>query len=99
MNTTVSRRDKMISFRLSADEYEAFKLACSRVGTRSLSELARVGLQQVFMNHEDGGINDRLSRLRERIEVLTMELERITEEVRQRDAAALGHAYNHRELS
>ena len=98
MNATVSRRDKMISFRLSAEEYEAYKDACSREGMRSLSELARVGLQQMFMGQQGISIDNRLNALRERIQFLATELERITAEVRRQDGArAEGNGYNRQE--
>ncbi|HZU27204.1 MAG TPA: hypothetical protein VFA04_16875 [Bryobacteraceae bacterium] len=87
----------MISFRLSAEEYEAYKVTCSRVGMRSLSELARVGLQQVFMGQHGSGINNRLNELRERIQHLALELERITEEVRKHDATGARLNGNHEE--
>lgn len=98
MSTTTGRRDKMISFRLSNEEYDAYRDACSKVGIRSLSELARAGMQQFFSNHSGGGVDDKLRDLRQRIQFLSLELERITEEVKRQDAdRVLENGYAHRE--
>ncbi len=79
----------MISFRLSREEYETYREACSKVGIRSLSELARAGIQQLFTGtgHNGAAVDDKLRELRHRIQFLSLELERITEELRRQGAA------------
>jgi len=96
MSTTAGRRDKMISFRLSNEEYDTYREACAKVGIRSLSELARAGMQQFFSNHNGRDVDDKLRDLRHRIQFLSLELERITEEVKRRDGAdrVPGNGYN-----
>jgi len=80
----------MISFRLSAEEYNAYREACSRVGIRSISELARAGLQQLFAAPAGKGLDHRLNDLRDRIAFLSLELDRLTEEVRRPEDGAPG---------
>jgi hypothetical protein len=85
MRTTMSRRNRMVSFRLSDEEYVAYRDACSRAGIRSISEMARAGLQHLFSVPSGNGLDHKLSDLRDRIQFLSFELDRITEQVRRRD--------------
>ena len=50
----IDRRSKMVSFRLSWEEYKALQQACSTAGVRSLSELARAAMQHLINGHHDG---------------------------------------------
>ena len=43
----LKRRTKLISFRLSDDEYEKLHGACVAEGARSISDFARVALQRI----------------------------------------------------
>jgi len=88
----------MISFRLSAEEYNACREACSRVGLRSISELARVGLQQLFAGRGGAVADNRIDDLRGRIQFLSTELDRIADEIRQQDATRMiSNGYNQQE--
>jgi pyridoxal biosynthesis lyase PdxS len=46
--TPMRRRDKMISVRLSDDEFVKVKEACSATGARSLSDLARDAIRRIM---------------------------------------------------
>ena len=48
-SSALTSRDRMISFRLSVDEYERFRDICLAHGIRYLSELARVAINH-FIN-------------------------------------------------
>ncbi len=53
--TMIKRRSRMISVRLSEEEYTAFKNLCSLTGARSVSDLTRDAMRSVLkrVNHED----------------------------------------------
>ena len=44
----LKRRTKLVSFRLSAEEYEKLQGACAAEGARSISDFARAALQRTF---------------------------------------------------
>ena len=49
------RRSKMISFRLSEQEYQSLLQLCATHGVRSLSDLARDALQRMLGANENNG--------------------------------------------
>jgi len=57
------RRDRTVSFRVSADEYEALSDYCSSVSARSISEFARSAVYQV-MGSSNAGLMPLVSQLR-----------------------------------
>lgn len=42
---------RMISLRVSEEEYQLLKNYCRETGTRSLSEVARIGMKKVLNGH------------------------------------------------
>ena len=48
----LKRRTKLVSFRLSDEEYEKLQGACIAEGARSLSEFARSALQRTVQVHD-----------------------------------------------
>ncbi len=79
------RRTRMISFRLSDDEYEALKRCCANAGVRSLSEFARLAVSDMLKANtppsDDGfqaSLSDlprAISQLGEHIRALTASLQ------------------------
>ena len=45
---SLESRNRMISFRLSAEEYEKFRELCFSSGIRSVSEMARVAINTLL---------------------------------------------------
>ena len=54
------RRTKLVSFRVSDEEYEKLQGACVAEGARSISEFARSALQRTVWahNHNNGHVPD-----------------------------------------
>jgi len=73
MNTS---RSKMVSFRLSPEEYQYYRHACASVGVRSLSELAREAIHQlVGMRQDNAPLDNQVIYLRDRLRFLSREVE------------------------
>jgi hypothetical protein len=90
------RRSKMISFRISEEEYENFVGLCASHGVRSLSDLARDALHRLSAvpNHNgDNGSSAALDavHLHSRIAKLEGEIERLTRIVEQPVIPELAH--------
>jgi hypothetical protein len=75
-----TRKSKMVSFRLSGDEYKMLQNACSKSGARSVSELARAAMQKIIL--EDGfnsaSADGDIRELKLKFNVLAAELERLS---------------------
>ncbi len=64
--------------RLSSEEYRAYRAACRVSGVRSLSELARTAMHQLVTVRSDARpVEDQLRDLRQRVQVMSDELEKI----------------------
>jgi len=87
----LKRRTRMISFRLSEEEYEGLKRICVRLGARSLSDIARDAVQQLLNNgaelKNDGSAQLRV--LYERIDALDREVKRLAGLVDNRNTATV----------
>jgi len=78
-----SRRSKMVTFRVSMDEYHSLEAACMARRVRSISELARVALQQwVREPPESNPLDSELQRVERRVQALAEELDRLQQLVR-----------------
>jgi hypothetical protein len=87
------RRSKIVSFRLSREEYEALRDACAAAGVRSLSELARRALQQVLFSRSRGlSLYDQVCELRNQLSALSREVERVAQRIDQQDKFLAAHA-------
>jgi hypothetical protein len=76
--TPLSRRSKMISFRLSPEEYRMLLSACGPNGARSISDLARKAMLELIVSNGNGHVlSDELHNLRNRVQQISQELERI----------------------
>jgi len=72
------RRSKMISFRLSPEEYRMLQNARGSKGARSISDLARKAMLQLMVsNGQEHLLSDELRDLQDRVRQISHELERI----------------------
>ena len=88
----LKRRSRMVSFRLSEEEYEGLKHICIRLGARSLSDVARDAVQRLLGNGAElkSGGNTQLRVLYERIDALDQEVKRLAGLVDHRNTATVG---------
>jgi hypothetical protein len=80
-------RTKMVSFRLTSDEYHMYRQACRARGAQSISELARVALQSIIggahVNHEE-----QIRELQERVKILSADIDRYAERLTTREQSS-----------
>ena len=70
----------MISFRLTAEEYEKFRELCFRQGIRSVSEMARAGMNLLFEQPARAPqevLEARISELEGRLHILALEIKQL----------------------
>jgi hypothetical protein len=74
-------KSKMVSFRLSNEEYARYRSACTALGARNLSELARVAMAQITAeptSRTRRNLTSQMRDLRAKIAVLSGELDRLS---------------------
>jgi hypothetical protein len=77
----IIRRNRVISIRLSNEEYDEVHSLCAHRGTDSISELARTALKLLAMNEEKSGkvgIESHVETIHARISVLDREVARLS---------------------
>jgi Arc/MetJ-type ribon-helix-helix transcriptional regulator len=77
----MKRREKMVSIRLSDDEYQRLKEMTQAQGARSVSDVARSAMQLMLSAHQagfDGTIESRVRELDGRVAVLDREVQRLS---------------------
>ena len=78
--SVIRRKTRTISIRLSDDEYGALRNVCESQGVRSLSDFARVAIENLIVG---GGLEaqvtmkTRLDALNSRVDVLDLAVERL----------------------
>jgi hypothetical protein len=80
----------MVSFRLTADEYDRFCELCSASGTRSVSELARAAINSLLKQPGQApreALESRVAELEGRMNMLRLEFKKLRGEPRSRRAA------------
>jgi hypothetical protein len=88
------RRSKMISFRLSHEEYQTLQEACMTQGVRSISDLARTAMQKLIApNGHPGPLSGEVRDLQDKVRAISFELNRISKLVETRQAG--GENRNH----
>ena len=73
-------RNKMISFRLSEEEYDRFRDLCFSQGIRSVSEMARTAINMLLQQPARApqeNLESRVSELEGRVHILALELKRL----------------------
>ena len=81
MGVVKIRRSRMVSFRLSEQEYQDLRQLCERVGSRSVSDLARDAVFNVLApaNGTSNGVQDgAVDALATRMKELDREIKRLT---------------------
>jgi predicted DNA-binding protein len=84
------KRTKLISFRLTADEYERLRFRSARVN-RSFSELVRSAVNLLLKQPAylpDDALDDRVAELEGRVSVLCLEVEKLRQGVSNEEFAA-----------
>ena len=80
--TVLSRRNRMISIRLSEEEYSALMRLRSAIGARSISDLTRDAMR-VFLNgaHRHELLGSHTDEFREQLTALNRKIEELAERV------------------
>jgi hypothetical protein len=75
----LKRRSRMVSFRLSEDEYEGLKNICTIVGARSLSDIARDAVHRMLSDSPSPkkDLETEVQTLQGRMDVFDQELKRL----------------------
>lgn len=89
----LNRRSRMISFRLSEQEYESLLTLCSSKGARSLSDLARETMQALIYNGQEDGLASLVQHLRKRMDDLDLEVNRLAKSLAEQKAAKAVGSY------
>jgi hypothetical protein len=79
-------KGKMISFRLSDEEYVRFHEVCVTLGTKNVSELARVAVHRLIdaPDSRELGVQEQFCKLRSRLEDLTLDVCRLSKAVTEK---------------
>ena len=77
--SVLKRRSRMISFRVSEDEYAGLKNLCVNEGARSVSDMARDAVHRLITNHSrpNHQLETVVQVLQGRIEALDLEVKRL----------------------
>lgn len=81
----MNRMDKMVSFRLSSEEFELFKDHCSAINARSVSEMAREAVHYYMETQQespDVDLRTKVLSLESKIELLQSEIALVLHQVR-----------------
>jgi hypothetical protein len=72
----------MISFRLTAEEYDRFRELCYSHGIRSVSEMARTAINMMLSQPSRGpqeALETRVSELESRLHLLSLEIKKLNQ--------------------
>ncbi|HKW98200.1 MAG TPA: hypothetical protein VJN43_10735 [Bryobacteraceae bacterium] len=88
--TVLKRRSRMVSFRLSEEEYEGLRQICLTVGARSLSDIARDAVHRLLGEETEPrkDVDAELRLLGEKMNALDQEVKRLAGLVDQPASAA-----------
>jgi hypothetical protein len=85
------RRSRMISFRLSPEEYDRFSKMCSGRGARSVSDMVRVALLNLIAEEQEfDPLALEVRDLRSQLKSVAGELERISDLLEGRKVSQAG---------
>jgi hypothetical protein len=73
----LNRKTKMITFRVSPEDYEKLRIYCLTKGQRSVSDLARLAVSTVLENGAAPSLETRLADVEGRLHLLSRELLRM----------------------
>ncbi len=87
----MDRKSKMVSFRLSPEEYRQLRDACITQGIRSVSELARTAMQGLMVSTGEAvPLHLQIQELRNRVTVLAEQIDHLARQVEPQHRAAAG---------
>jgi len=75
-------RDQMISFGLTKKEYDRCREVCFSQGIRSVSEMARAGINRLLQEPaqaSDGALESRVAELEGRVHILGLQLKELSQ--------------------
>jgi predicted DNA-binding protein len=78
------RRSRMVSVRLSPEEYARLQSLCSERGLRSLSDLARTAMQRLAENSGEGPLAPEVGDLQSQMRTLSLKMERLSKVLESR---------------
>lgn len=82
--TFLKRRDRVLIFRLTQDEYQQLSTACQARGARNLSDFARSELLALLEDElHQTAVEDRLSHVEEQLQDLNSSVRRVTEMIEE----------------
>ena len=88
--SAVNKKSKMISFRLSSEEFRLLQGACSKTGARSVSELARAAMQRIIIDDSfsPGSTDVEMRELKLKFNALAAEVQRLSRLVMGSESAS-----------
>src|SRR5689334_2191780 len=94
--SVLKRRSRMISFRVSEDEYAGLKNLCINEGARSVSDMARDAVHRLIANHSWTNQNSwtNSQQLESVVQVLQGRIEALDLEVKRLGKALHGQSVN-----
>ena len=87
----IESRSKMISFRLTEEEYGRFRELCFSQGIRSVSEMARAALNLMLEQPDRvpaSSLEGRVSEIEGRIHILSLEVKKLNQSLSEVPARA-----------
>jgi hypothetical protein len=99
---SVEAKSRMVSFRLSTDEYERFRELCFSHGLQSVSEMARKAIGLLFqepMATPDQSLELRVAGLEGRFKLLVADMKRLEKSLRPADPHETLMGRNGRDLA
>jgi len=88
----LKRRSRMISFRLSEDEYASLRSLCENEGARSVSDLARDAVHRLIVKDSQADVVLTLRELRGRLDTLDLQVQKLSMAAGQAPAELMRHS-------
>jgi hypothetical protein len=86
------RRSRMISFRLSEDEYASLRNLCENEGARSVSDLARDAVHRLIVKDSETDVVVTLRALEGRLDTLDLQVQRLSMAAGESGAESMRHS-------
>jgi hypothetical protein len=90
----LKRRSRMISFRLSEDEYSSLRSLCENEGARSVSDLARDAVHRLILKDSQAEVESTLRELQWRLDTLDLQVQRLSVAADQASAPSIARYRN-----
>lgn len=89
----LNRKSKMVSFRISMEDYEKLRIFCISKGQRSVSDLARMAVNVVMEKGGAPSLESRVADVEGRIHFITSELLRMSGHISESGQTAALETY------